>query len=309
VVFTIPKMLRVFFKFKRRLLGDLCRCAERALLFYLEAAAGTALEPGIVAVIQTFGNRLNFHPHLHFLVTEGGEDEAGAFHKVGSFDDGRITEVFGREVLRFLVSREFLSPEWAERLLSWRHTGFLVHSRVRAKTKPEAERVGKYMIRPVLSLEGLSFAEPEGKVGYRYGQERAEPETMDYLEFVARATSHIPDKGQVTVRYYGLYANAHRGKVRKARLNPLLLRMAEEEVRRIPSKGWAEMIRKVYEVNPMVCPKCGEVMKVVAFIIDYPAVDRIIDHLKLRFVAEKPPPSHVFEQVALTAAEEQAEYF
>jgi hypothetical protein len=46
-----------------------------------------------------------------------------------------------------------------------------------------------------------------------------------------------------------------------------------------------------------------------AFVTDYRAVDRIIDHLKLRFVAEKPPPSHVFEQVALLAAEEQAEYF
>src|SRR4030042_2085271 len=33
---------------------------------------------------------------------------------------------------------------------------------------------------------------------------------MDYLEFIARTTSHIPDKGQVTVRYFGLYANAHR---------------------------------------------------------------------------------------------------
>jgi hypothetical protein len=29
-------------------------------------------------------------------------------------------------------------------------------------------------------------------------------------------TSHIPDKGQVTVRYFGLYANAHRGKIKKA---------------------------------------------------------------------------------------------
>jgi hypothetical protein len=31
---------------------------------------------------------------------------------------------------------------------------------------------------------------------------------MDYLEFIARVTSHIPDKGQVMVRYHGLYANA-----------------------------------------------------------------------------------------------------
>ena len=50
-------------------------------------------------------------------------------------------------------------------------------------------------------------------------------------------------------------------------------------------------------------------MKVVAFITDYPAVDRIIDHLKLRFTAEKPPPSRVFQQVALMAAEERTDYF
>ena len=78
---------------------------------------------------------------------------------------------------------------------------------------------------------------------------------MDYLEFIARVTSHIPDKGQVTVRYYGLYANAHRGKVKKASLEAFPLRIVEEEPRRIPSKGWAEMILKVYEVDPMVCPK------------------------------------------------------
>ena len=165
------------------------------------------------------------------------------------------------------------------------------------------------MTRPVLSLERLSFLEPEAKVGYRYGPDRAEQETMDYLEFIARVTSHIPDKGQVMVRYYGPYANAHRGKIRKAGISPFALRMAEEEEKRIPSKGWAAMIRKVYEVNPMVCPKCGGLMKVVAFITDYQAVDRISDHLKLRFIAEKPPPSRVLTEVALMAAEERAEYF
>jgi hypothetical protein len=41
-------------------------------------------------------------------------------------------------------------------------------------------------------------------------------------------------------------------------------------------------------------------MKVVAFITQCAVVDRIIRHLKLTFVAEKPPSSYVFEQVALT---------
>jgi hypothetical protein len=113
-----------------------------------------------------------------------------------------------------------------------------VHSLVRAKTKIEAERVGKYMIRPILALDRLSFLESEGQVGYRHGDD-AELERMDYLEFIARVTSHIPDKGQVMVRYYGLYANAHRGKVRKASLTHLPLRIVEEELRRLPAKGWA----------------------------------------------------------------------
>jgi hypothetical protein len=132
VVFTIPKMLRVFFKYKRRLLGDLCRSALLALTRYFDALAGSALMPGVVAAIQTFGDRINFHPHLHFLVTEGGTDEAGVFHMIPRMDDAGLTEIFARKVLAFLVGKELLSPEWAERLLSWRYTGFSVHSLVRA---------------------------------------------------------------------------------------------------------------------------------------------------------------------------------
>ena len=101
----------------------------------------------------------------------------------------------------------------------------------------------------------------------------------------------------------------HRGKVKKASQSPTALRIVEEELRRLSSKGWAAMIRKIYEVDPMICPKCGGRMKIVAFITEVAVVDRIMEHLKLTFVAAKPPPSHVFEQVALMAAEESGEYF
>jgi len=59
----------------------------------------------------------------------------------------------------------------------------------------------------------------------------------------------------------------------------------------------------------LACPHCGGKMRVIAFITDYAVVDRIIDHLKLTFVASKPPPSRVLTEVALMAAEERAEYF
>ncbi len=94
---------------------------------------------------------------------------------------------------------------------------------------------------------------------------------------IARVTSHIPDKRQVTIRYFGLYGNAYRGKVRKASLGPFPLRMVEDELRRLPAKVWAEMIRKVYEVDPLLGPQCGGPMRIIAFLTDYSVLDRIIE--------------------------------
>jgi hypothetical protein len=76
MVKEVVEMLRVFFKFDRRLLGDLCRCALRSLTRYVEVVTRSALTPGVIAAIQTFGDRINLHVHLHFLVTEGSVDEA-----------------------------------------------------------------------------------------------------------------------------------------------------------------------------------------------------------------------------------------
>jgi hypothetical protein len=306
VVFTIPKMLRIFFKFKKRLLGDLCRAAQRALNRYFEVAAVEPLIPGVIAVIQTFGDRINFHPHLHFLVTAGGLDAAGGFHEIAWIDDTRLSDLFTREVLAMLVGKGLLSPEWVERLLSWRHSGFNVHSLVWTGTKAEAERVGKYMIRPVVSLERLAVMDPEGKVGYCWGRDGEGQETMDYLEFIARVTSHIPDKGQVMVWYYGLYANAYRGKMKKAGASAL--RVVRKNFRPLSSKGWAEMIRKVYKVDPLVCSRCGGRMKLIAFLTNHVVVDRIIDHLKLTFVAEKPPPEGALQDLPMVA-DPPVEYF
>jgi len=62
-----------------------------------------------------------------------------------------------------------------------------------------------------------------------------------------------------------------------------------------------------------VCYRYGkdatEAERIIAFITDYAAVDRIIQHLKLTFVAERPPPPHVAYQEILVPAEAPADYF
>jgi len=106
-----------------------------------------------------------FHPHLHFLVTEGGMDAAGVFHEIPRIDDARLAEIFAREVLAMLVRKELLSPEQAERILSSRHTGFNVHSRVRAWTKPEAD------LKPTFVADRLqSFLVPFDDQPHRTGK-------------------------------------------------------------------------------------------------------------------------------------------
>ena len=46
----------------------------------------------------------------------------------------------------------------------------------------------------------------------------------------------------------------------------------EDEVSFVPSRGWAEMIRKVYEIDPLICPKCGGQMPACALHVDRKAI-------------------------------------
>ena len=68
------------------------------------------------------------------------------------------------------------------------------------------------------------------------------------------------------------------------------------------------MIRKVYQVDPLLCPTCGVQMSIISFIEEPKTIDRIIAHLKLTFEAERPPPPHNVQQELLMAAEESGEY-
>jgi hypothetical protein len=102
------------------------------------------------------------------LITEGGIAPDGTFHRVCRFHDEVIQKIFTHEVLSLLLRKKLIGLPLVEKILHWHHTGFNVHSQVRAQSKREAERIGKYMIRPLLSSKRLFFDETEGKVRYQY---------------------------------------------------------------------------------------------------------------------------------------------
>jgi hypothetical protein len=82
----------------------------------------TGFRPGLVAVVQTFGDRANFHPHVHALVTRGGWTSSGEWVPVPYVDEGAAEELFRHKVLWLLRGRG-LSQGRIELLLSWRRSG------------------------------------------------------------------------------------------------------------------------------------------------------------------------------------------
>jgi len=53
---------------------------------------------------------------------------------------------------------------------------------------------------------------------------------------------------------------------------------------------WAALIKAVYEVDPLKCPKCGGTMKIVAFIEDARVIEKILRHCELWKIPESHPP-------------------
>ncbi len=105
---------------------------------------------------------------------------------------------------------------------------------------------------------------------------------MDVLEFLARVASHIPNKGQVLQRYYGWYASRTRGIRRRAGTEeqPTVYAAPVPVPLREARRRWAELLRRIFEVEPLECPRCGQTMRIVAFITEPQVIDRILDHLR-----------------------------
>ena len=58
-------------------------------------------------------------------------------------------------------------------------------------------------------------------------------------------------------------------------------RQDKDEFTRRVRLTWAKLIRRVYEVDPLLCPFCGAEMKILAFILDFGAAKAIRRSLEL----------------------------
>ena len=319
-VFTIPKIIRTYFLRNRELLGDLSRAAwETVLEMMTEAAGDLSLRPGMVIVPQSFGSSVNFHPHLHSIVSRGGWTPTGEWMPIPYVDAGAAARLFRHKVLKFLRAADLIDQERMELILGWGHnSGFSVHNSVvvHADDGEGLERLARYLARPPVSLERMEWDRTRGEVIYRTGrghpegrenradgEERAgDFERLDGLEFLARVVTQLPEPRKHSIRYYGHYAAAARakrrrvsgdgegaGKTKSGAMNateavgltgvaPLADKEPDTAERSALRKKWAQLIRRIYEIDPLLCP-CGGTFKVVSIITEPKVINGILAHL------------------------------
>ena len=143
------------------------------------------------------------------------------------------------------------------------------------------ENLARYIIRESFSQERMIYLRNESKVLHQ-SKDGNKTKTFDALEWLAAMCSHVPNRGEQMVHYYGYYSNALRGKRKKEEQDDIIPCIIEEAgISPEQRKAWARLIQKIYEVDPLTCPKCQGSMKIIAFIEQAEIIEKILKHLGL----------------------------
>ena len=103
--------------------------------------------------------------------------------------------------------------------------------------------------------------------------------------------SHVLNKGEQIVRYYGHYSNVARGKRKKQDKDAFIPYILDPDGSSKESrKNWARLIQKIYAVDALTCPTCQGKMKIISFIENPEIIKKILKHLGLWDLKARPPP-------------------
>jgi hypothetical protein len=178
--------------------------------------------------------------------------------------------------------------------LAWRHSGFSVYGAqvVLPEESGRLAHLARYLTRPPLAQQRVQ----EGAKGAYLLAVPPDPATgatqlaLDPLDLIHRLAQQIPASRQHLVRYYGAYANRARRLFREADAEQQAggaggptaggdAAPDESEYARGRRRSWARLLRKILEVDPLLCPKCQAEMTIVSVITDPVVVDAILRHV------------------------------
>jgi hypothetical protein len=176
---------------------------------------------------------------------------------------------------------------------------FSLHAKVRiaAHDRDGLERLCRYVARPPFRADRLSL-DADGRVVYalrRRWRDGTAAVVFEPLDFIARLAALVPRPRAHLLTYHGVLAPAAQWRddivpgesPRESPCPPSSTSGADSSAHptrkpeRPTRRSWAELMKRVFEIDVLVCPYCEGKRKLIAFLTDGLVVRKILDHLGL----------------------------
>jgi putative transposase/transposase-like zinc-binding protein len=221
LTFTLPAQLRAVARRHPRLVyGALLREAAASVQAVAEDGAWIGGTPGILAVLHTWSRTLDYHPHVHLLVTAGGLTPDGAAWirpaHPGFLLPGYVLSRIFRAKMRDALTHAGVGAGIDARLWQRRWT---VHVEPIGRGEPATLYLSRYVYRVALTNGRLDrFA--DDRVTFQYTHARTHTTrslTLPVDQFLTRFLHHVLPRGFTKVRWYGLLSAGRRAELERAR--------------------------------------------------------------------------------------------
>jgi len=280
VVFTLPEPIAALALQNPKTIYDLLfTAAKETLLEIADDPRHLGAKIGLLAVLHTWGQRLDHHPHLHCIVPGGGlsDDETswvacrpGFFLPVrvlsakfrGKFL-AKLKKLYNGRKLTLAGPLEHLRvPLHFEQLLSDAYAiDWVVYSKPPFGGPQQVLKyLARYTHRVAISNQRLLSLE-DGQVALRYKDyargRRLRTMKLSAVELLRRFLMHVLPKGYVRIRQFGFLANCHRAK--KLKRIRQLLSVNEPTAEQHPADGHTNPSESITPAHdPHRCPRCGD---------------------------------------------------
>lgn len=275
VVFTIPAELNpLFFANQKLLYSVLHRCSAETLLELAADRKYLGATPGISQILHTWGQQLNYHPHIHCIVSGGGLTPDRKLKACGNhfFIPAKvlaakfrgkllahIKDYYSADKLDFSGSCSYLrnSYEWNSFISSLYEKQWCPDIRETFNGFGNAiEYLGRYANRiaitntRILSVDdkNVTFSAKDYKNG---GKKQI---SISCAEFVRRFMMHVLPFGFQKIRYYGFLNN----RSKKDNLKLIFKLQGHRKFKSVLADlSMDEVLKQVWNYDIHICPCCG----------------------------------------------------
>jgi len=258
VVFTVPAELNpTFLNNQRDVYALLFQAASETVLELCADRKYLGAKPGITAVLHTWGQNLQFHPHVHMIVTGGGLTPDAKWRKSRQdfFLPIHVLSAKFRGKFLALLKKKFPGTDKALLDVCYAKKWVVYCKPPFGNPEHVVAYLGRYTHRVAISNSRILSME-NGKVtflwrDYAHGNAMKQM-SLDTEEFIRRFLLHILPSGFCKIRHYGLFAL--RDKSRRLALCRKLTNTPQPK----PSATVMERLQKILGRNFNVCPHCGK---------------------------------------------------